>query len=285
MNTKQHSYFEYDRDIDEMPSLSLPNAMHNIDAHFHKQFELFYVTKGQAHVTINGEERTLFENQLALCDSFDVHSLCTPTENDMAISLIIPFYLMADYRGKKGDRQLSKRFVLECGQALRFKVIIDTLYSFSPNDGNPVAQDLLRSLLSLVAEAVGFSDKKEKNSFSLGSEILQYISDHCCEEISLESVATRFGYSPYYFSKLFSSTFRTSFNVYLNTLRLKQALFLIRKESFSVLDAALHAGFGSEATFYRFVKTHYGATPKRLLEMLPDEQNRILKAKKIKNKP
>ena len=76
--------FEYIRDILDFITLSKPNSRNTIESHFHEAIEILYVTKGSVHVEINGDKRTLHENQMVFCDSFDLHSFETPTDEDLS---------------------------------------------------------------------------------------------------------------------------------------------------------------------------------------------------------
>ena len=68
------------------------------------------------------------------------------------------------------------------------------------------------------------------------------------EDISLTKMAQDLGYSPYALSRVFSGTFHTNFNQYLNDLRLNLALNLLENSEESITELAMESGFASMRT-------------------------------------
>ena len=82
------------------------------------------------------------------------------------------------------------------------------------------------------------------------------------EELSLTRMAQDLGYSPFALSRVFSHTFHTNFNRYLNELRLNQALSLMQDADASVTDLAMNAGFTSMRTFNRVFQERFHMPPR-----------------------
>lgn len=82
------------------------------------------------------------------------------------------------------------------------------------------------------------------------------------EAISLTRMAKDLGYSPYSLSRVFSSTFHTNFNQYLNELRLGRAIDLLENTSETVTEIAWNSGFTSLRTFNRVFKDRFRLSPK-----------------------
>ena len=82
------------------------------------------------------------------------------------------------------------------------------------------------------------------------------------EDLSLTKIAQELGYSPYALSRVFSGTFHTNFNQYLNELRLNLALNLMENEQESLTDLAMDAGFGSMRTFNRVFRERFHTSPR-----------------------
>ena len=261
---KQITSFEYIRDILDFITLSEPNSKNTIDSHFHEAIEVLYVTKGSVLVEINGDKRILHEDQLLFCDSFDLHSFETPTDEDLSISFIIPPSLLMEYKAIKKSHRLRSNFILDKKTALSFKSLLDTLALFhTPGKMNSVSANIAKAFLSLIVTAVGFQDNKHQST-TFSSEVLQYISDHLSEFVTLDGVAAHFGYTKYYFTKIFQNTFHVTFGYYLNLLRMQKAIQLIKAGN-SSLNAAIQAGFNSESTFYRFIRNEFNMTPAQLI--------------------
>ena len=63
-------------------------------------------------------------------------------------------------------------------------------------------------------------------------------------------------------SRVFSRTFHTNFNRYLNELRLSTALSLLENPKETITDAALSAGFTSLRTFNRVFGERFHMPPR-----------------------
>jgi AraC-like DNA-binding protein len=92
--------------------------------------------------------------------------------------------------------------------------------------------------------------------------ILSYIDKHICEKISLIELAELAGYSPFYFSKLFSETMGMPVTGYIRIRKLQHAMeSLIQGKR--VLDVSLMYSFDSHEGFTRSFKQLFGTTPSR----------------------
>ncbi len=91
--------------------------------------------------------------------------------------------------------------------------------------------------------------------------VVTYIAAHSREEISLTSVAKALYISPYTLSRLFSSTFHTNFNRYVNHSRLEYSRMLLEETEQTITEIGMDAGFGSQRTFNRAFQTEYHMTP------------------------
>ena len=79
--------------------------------------------------------------------------------------------------------------------------------------------------------------------------------------MSVETVADHAGFSMDYFNRIFLA--HTGFTVmaYVNYMRIKQAVALLRNTDKTVLDIALEVGYDSHEGFIKAFKKHYGVTP------------------------
>ncbi len=99
----------------------------------------------------------------------------------------------------------------------------------------------------------------------LVSQVLQFIGEHCSEEMSLESLAQRFYVSKYYLSHEFSRAVGTSVYRYIMLKRLLLAKQLLAAGN-SPGSVCHSCGFQDYANFYRAFKAEYGVSPKDYLK-------------------
>ena len=94
-----------------------------------------------------------------------------------------------------------------------------------------------------------------------GSEILDYIQQHYREELSNESVATRFGFHKNYVSELIKTATGRPMHQYLLYVRLSHAWEMLEGGDMSIADIAAACGFSDICYFSRYFKQVYGYAP------------------------
>lgn len=90
--------------------------------------------------------------------------------------------------------------------------------------------------------------------------VLQYISQHFDQPLTLESVSHAFDLSPRTLSRLFNNTLDMSFMQYLKTLRVVKGIEMILQTNQTLSEIAYQTGYGSIAAFS---KVFYQLTNKR----------------------
>jgi AraC-like DNA-binding protein len=92
-------------------------------------------------------------------------------------------------------------------------------------------------------------------------DILTYMDGHLNENLSLTLLASQALVSTSHFSRCFKQM--TGFHVpeYINTIRMKKALNLLKDEEYSLALIAETCGFESTAHFHRIFKQHFDCTP------------------------
>ncbi|HWT75910.1 MAG TPA: AraC family transcriptional regulator [Mobilitalea sp.] len=91
-------------------------------------------------------------------------------------------------------------------------------------------------------------------------KVLAYIDAHIFEKINLCVLAEIAGYSPFYFSKLFSEAMGMPVTGYIRIRKLQYAIVSLL-EGRKVLDVALLYAFDSHEGFTRAFTQLFGSTP------------------------
>src|SRR6266850_949938 len=81
-------------------------------------------------------------------------------------------------------------------------------------------------------------------------------------EISLESLARQYGYSPFHFHRFFSNAVGETPKQHIDRLRLERAAYKLAITGETVLKIALSVGFKNHETFSRAFKRAFGYTPR-----------------------
>ncbi len=91
--------------------------------------------------------------------------------------------------------------------------------------------------------------------------VRDYIREHMGEDISLENVATHFGYAPAYFSRYFKKNLGVNLKEYITRERMQLAKSLLIHSADEIQSIALRAGFTNANSFARTFRQYEGISP------------------------
>ncbi len=126
---------------------------------------------------------------------------------------------------------------------------------------------LLSRQLAAVNRAPGVTGSKQKEYLEKFMNVCNYITEHCTEDLDLETVAARTGYSKYHFSRLFKQFTNVNFYKFLNQKRVENAARLLVNPQIPVTEVSLASGFSSLSSFIRMFKLIKGCTPSEYRSM------------------
>ena len=217
-------------------------------AHFHDSVEFILVREGNYLVHIGTQERLLSAGEIAFADSFVPHFY-------RAAGKAIVYAIVIDKNLFSGGALSSLVFspfpAISAGNFAEIMRFFDTC---SPNiflneQTKAGFSDLFAGLLYAFCPA---QERKENKTARAFSEVLKYLNEHFCEEISLSALAARFSYAKNYFSALFNDFTGMSLREYVNRRRIAEVLRKKEKNpGISLFSLALDCGYVSEKTFYR----------------------------------
>lgn len=110
-------------------------------------------------------------------------------------------------------------------------------------------------------------NQKQKEYADKFSAICEYIADHCTEDLTLDFIAKKAGFSKYHFTRLFHQFTNITFYKYLNQKRVAFAQELLLNPELSVTEVALQCGFSNLSSFIRMFKMIKFCTPTEFRNM------------------
>jgi len=93
-----------------------------------------------------------------------------------------------------------------------------------------------------------------------------FMDEHFSEPLTLAKVARVAGFAPDYFSKLWKREEGTTFELYLQSLRVERGKQMLRGTSLSVEGIRKLCGFRTRNYFHQVFKAKVGVTPTRYRE-------------------
>ena len=256
-------YFEAFRDRDNRIHINtIQNREFAYSAHFHSNIEIIYVKKGSLEMSVGGEKRTLTRDSVAVAESYVVHSLSASKDAVICVA-IIPVVRIPDFSLVHRNLSFAGSFLEPCAESLAIGKLFENYKDLSVH-GNPmIGKGFAYILLGMLTDALGTvaAGGRSKDGVAAVGQMLRFMDEHYTERITLEKIATELGYHKDYLSRVFNETIETGFSKYLNTMRLRYAVQLIRTTDLSLEEIADRSGFGNPHSFYDFFKESYDCTP------------------------
>ncbi|NMB07361.1 MAG: helix-turn-helix transcriptional regulator, partial [Tissierellia bacterium] len=92
-------------------------------------------------------------------------------------------------------------------------------------------------------------------------KVIYYINLNYKENITLNSIAKYFGYTPQNIALLFKKNVGKTVHNYLTEIRLENAVYLLVNSKKNIIEIALECGFPNEMAFINKFKLKYKTTP------------------------
>ena len=243
--------------------------------HWHRAVEIIYMQEGSLDVTIESENFTIQKGDCIVINGNVLHSTKCTSPNT-AILLQIPLDFMEKYipnPGKliflfdfrtKDQRQQTKQSM--------FKTILEQLQIINDvrPDGyllrfNSLMFELLFQLYhNFAVKILQNNTSQEKKDMDRLEPVLDYISEHYRESISLNEIAEVASLQTGYFCRFFKKKMGITFLEYQNEYRLSfiyRDLITTRDPVHVILE---QHGFTNYKLFRRMFLEHFGNTPTQI---------------------
>mgnify|MGYP005954025545 CR=1 FL=1 len=258
--------------------------------HWHRSIEIFLVLEGKLEFFIDNTSLPLTAPDFVIVNSNEIHSIEAPMPNT-TIVVQIPVSCFAGYLEEDDYAVFSKGSEEE---NLKLVKLIVQMYRAYQEKG--LAYELkVRSLfLELLYLLVTSFMKKEEDQGNIRqkrhldklSRITSYMKKNYNQDITLESVADLFGFSPTYLSRMFQRYANVSYKTYLLNLRTEYGLREMMNTEHSLNDVALNNGFPNSRAFAKAFSKRYGCLPSEYRHRMGRrEENPDMEDKKSKKVP
>lgn len=223
------------------------------NVHFHRKVEVMYVLEGEKKIFASGKELTLRGDNIYFANSYEMHGYAESPGSRQTV-IVFPNLMLRDFYDVFGDKIMNGCVVDDAGFC---RSVLHHFEALAEGKCNKlVMQAHCDMLLGSVAEKLGYSEgTRGRQGFVDG--LLAYINEHYADEINLDVMAEHFGYSKYYFSRMFNDALGTSITDYVSAVRLMHTLETMKSKGCTASEAALECGFSSIPTFYRVLKKNY----------------------------
>lgn len=235
--------------------------------HWHDRFELIRVTYGEFELFTGDDKVVVGKGEAAIICPYQPHSGIAGKrgcEYDVIMFDVSLFFNGTLASGKYLEPLAAGSvFFSHKSSAAELIETADKIVALhGDKSGNPVmvigaVYSLIGILYKNCTEALG----GDLNGDSRFNDVTEYIGAHFNERISTASLSEIFGYDEAYFCRRFKKAAGISAMKYIQVLRMKKALEILKKEDIGISETACRCGFSDIHYFTRCFKKHFGITP------------------------
>lgn len=262
--------FFYESQADEKFKTNVKYARNDIDvisrAHYHNAIELNVVIHGELGCCVDGKSFTATEGDIFYFDSMNVHYFDIKKDSETLLALI-DVEMLRDFYGLFENKDGNPSFPILLKDKEKNKNLIRILMEWYHefNSCNLLQNKGYVNLLFgefVKAYDVHFVKSDKNKLFAL--DVLRFLQENYKEKITLDMVASHFGYSKTSISRLFHTVIGQDIRAYVNLVRVEKAYELLERDPrITVLEASYACGFDNLSSFYRAYNDRFGRLPKR----------------------
>ena len=233
--------------------------------HWHRSVEIFALFEGELEFYINEIRYPLQPGEFMLVNSNEIHSILSPKKNQTVV-LQIPLATFEKYYTDERFIYFSHSSRLQDEEVMRLIREMYLAYQEKKCGYGLKVQSQFYMLVYLLVTKYRKTEVNEdlirqnKNLNKL-SAITSYMKENYKKELSLESLAKTFGYSPTYLSRMFQKYAKTNYKTCLDNIRLEHATKDLMNTEITIGEIAFNNGFANSKAFAKVFQAKYGMLP------------------------
>jgi AraC-like DNA-binding protein len=201
---------------------------------------------------------------------FDPLILSSFTELSSILSMLSPYYLVSAKDPEAGEihsilQEIASEILVFQLEDAKFKDVLISakIIEFAAQLSSAVLEYKLSPKRTKEAQEKDLPQAHLAGIY----HICEYMRQHSHEDLTLDHLADKSGFSKYYFSRLFKNFTGMSFIDYLNNIRIEEFEKLILNPEATITDTAFAVGFNSISSFHRVFKKKKGLSPSDYLNL------------------
>ncbi|MCI8501406.1 MAG: AraC family transcriptional regulator [Oscillospiraceae bacterium] len=255
----------------------------SVDYHNHDFYEIYYFISGKVNCVIEGRNYYLKPGDILLIGNNEVHRPLIELGKtyERIVVWVHPNYVRNIEQGEINLTACFEDSARRHNNLLRpsnemFRMIrkiyerLEAVYGSSAYGSAALSRAYITELLVLLNKAyfdMAEDDMAEVEYNEKISDIIRYINDHLCGDLSLDTLAGEFYISKYHLSRQFKDCVGFTLHQYVLKKRLMNARTLLQ-EGGTVNGAFIRSGFNDYSNFSRSFKEEFGCSPKQYLRMV-----------------
>ena len=242
------------------------------EKHWHTSIEIFAVLEGHLEFFMNKEEHPLKAGEQLIINSNEIHSI-RAVEKNKTVVLQIPLKQFENYF-------MAQRFIRFRSQNetadVKLASLIKKLYKvYAARDVGYEfrTMSLFYEIMYMLVKDYRLTEVHEKEirhsrRLDALSKITTYMREHYNEDLKLSDLASTFGYSDAYLSRMFQKYAKVNYKTYLQDIRMAYAYRDLLNTDRTISQIALDNGFCSSRGFSGEFQKRYGVLPSEMRKQI-----------------
>lgn len=234
-------------------------------SHWHEHIELHYIFEGTGDFQCNQQNIRAGKDSLLVINSNEVHIGISERNK---LDAIVAIFEMDAFSEELANQNIIFQSLIQDDKEI--KRLAWALYAENEEKKlgyKLAAKGILYELITYLARNYAVESLSESESIKRNRNltrlnlVLQYIEEHFTETISNHELAKLIHLSEDRFNHLFKESMGMSPLNYINEIRLKKAMYLLKQKEYTVSEVAIEVGFKDFNHFGRLFRRYYGCTP------------------------
>ena len=228
--------------------------------HVHSALELIICTAGELKASCCQCTEILRPGDAMVAFSHEIHAY-HDTAGGSGTMLIINPSVLTLFTSRLQTRKYENFLLTGNPKLLR---LAEEIYREAVGGaGTDVLTGYLYILLGIILQDLPHRPVTEQiASQDTFTQILEYLSTHYTEALTLDSLAQHFGIHPAHLSRTFAAKLSCGYLEYLHQLRIEHARKMLAETRRNISDIAFESGFSDQRSFNRVFKKRTGLTPR-----------------------
>ena len=235
------------------------------DPHWHEHIELHYVVSGRGIFRLYQNEIGAVKGDLVIANSNILHEgICEGTQ----LEALVVIFAMEDFSKELADKNIIFQPLIHGDEEIsRIMLSIHQEYLGQEIGSRLVCKGYLLQLLAYLVRHYAQEILSEEDSLKRRIKlerlniVYQYIEEHYAEPVSNRELAGLIHVSEGRFNHIFKESTGQAPLQYINEIRLRKALNLLKQGDFTAAQVAGAVGFSDYNHFGRLFRRHFGCTP------------------------
>jgi len=226
--------------------------------HIHKEIELIYVIDGRCTARIDQKSFNAKSGDLIISFPNQIHFYESSLQGEYLLIIVNPDFVYG--LGDIMKDNIPKSNILNFDKNDSHFLLFKNAENYIGEYKKAMFSGCITQALCLLMCELTLKTRSKSDNSTLQS-ILKYCSSNFNNDITLDDVSRNLHLNKYHISHLFNEKLCTSFNAYINLLRISKACDILQETNKKIADISEEVGFGSIRSFNRAFVNIMDTTP------------------------